>query len=374
MASIVKQENGRYKVRYRTPDGKDRAKRFDRKRDAQTFANTLEADKIRGTFTDPREAATPFSKVADQVMAGKLNLRPATRARDESLIRCHVLPAFGRVAVGRITRPQVQAWVSDLHEGGLAARTVRECYRILSGIMSEAVLSKIIPQSPCQKIALPRADHTERRFLSSDEVERLAGTFERDEALVYSAVYLGCRWEELAGLKREHLEPLRRQVRIVGTIERAGGTYNYVNLTKSEAGRRTLRVPGFLVEILAAHLARAPKSEWVFPAPEGGFLRYDNFRRRVWGPTVAGAGFEGLTFHELRHTATAIMVDQGADLLQVMRRLGHKDIRTTLQLYGHLFPNREDDLNDRLEAVFRAARVSNACPTDVVGLLASEAT
>ena len=50
------------------------------------------------------------------------------------------------------------------------------------------------------------------------------------------------------------------------------------------------------------------------------------------------------------------MIDQSADPLQVQRRLGHNDIRTTLLYYGHLFPNREDDLNDALEKVYREAR------------------
>jgi integrase len=65
------------------------------------------------------------------------------------------------------------------------------------------------------------------------------------------------------------------------------------------------------------------------------------------------------TFHELRHTAAALMIDEGAgaDPLQVMRRMGHSDIRTTYNLYGHLFPDREEELVARLDSRYdRAAR------------------
>ncbi|MDQ3659864.1 MAG: tyrosine-type recombinase/integrase [Actinomycetota bacterium] len=58
---------------------------------------------------------------------------------------------------------------------------------------------------------------------------------------------------------------------------------------------------------------------------------------------------EAFTFHELRHTAASFMIDEGADPLHVMRRMGHSDIRTTYNLYGHLFPDREDELISKLD-------------------------
>jgi integrase len=133
-----------------------------------------------------------------------------------------------------------------------------------------------------------------------------------------------------------------------------------VDETKSSASRRTLKVPDFLIEILARHLETAPESEFVFPARLGGHLRYDNFRLRVWTLAVQRADLTPLTFHELRHTAAAIMIDEGADPLQVQKRLGHKDIRTTYKHYGHLFPNREDQLNEALDRVYRTAKESSS--------------
>jgi len=172
----------------------------------------------------------------------------------------------------------------------------------------------MIAESPCRRVSLPRAERTEKRFLSPKEIERLVAVHPHaHRAMIYTAAYLGPRWEELAGLRREHLNLLRRELSIVGTIERAAGSYRYTGDTKSTASRRTLRLLAFIVVILAAHLERAPDSEWVFPAPEGGFLRWDNFMNRVFKPAVKEAGLEPLTFHELRHTAAAIMIHEGAD-------------------------------------------------------------
>jgi integrase len=351
-----------WRVRYRGPDGKEHSRSFAKRADASNFMHSTEVSKLEGRWADPRLGKTPLRDFSKQWLGARLSIRGATRARDEGMIRNHVLPAFGGVPVARISKLDVQQWITRLSDKGLAPATVRRAYTLLGAMMAEAVDLRMVAESPCRRISLPRSEKVEQRFLLPVEVEHLAEAHPpRYRPLIYSAVYLGARWEELAALRREHLDLLRRKVAIVGTIERvAGGAYRYTGETKSAASRRTLRLPRFLVPMLAQHLERSvtvtEPSEWVFPAPEGGFLRYDNFRRRVWTPSVRRAGLEPLTFHELRHTAAALMIDTGANHLQVQRRLGHSDIRTTLGQYGHLWPNREDDLNDAIEQAFTEAR------------------
>ncbi|CAN5506898.1 hypothetical protein BH20ACT21_BH20ACT21_03820 [soil metagenome] len=76
-------------------------------------------------------------------------------------------------------------------------------------------------------------------------------------------------------------------------------------------------------------------------------------------PAVERAELVPLKFHELRHTAVVFMIVDGADPLQVKRRMGHEDIRTTFDTYGHLFPDREEDLVAALEGRKRRARVQH---------------
>ncbi|CAN5685088.1 hypothetical protein BH20ACT23_BH20ACT23_12700 [soil metagenome] len=178
------------------------------------------------------------------------------------------------------------------------------------------------------------------------------------------SAYLGLRWEEVSALKPRDLE-LNGPIGIVhvrGTLPRSDGRIVYRTYGKTASARRSLKVPEFLRQALKLHLASYSNANWIFPAPNGGFLRGDNFRTRSWIPaTEAGglAGSDSFTFHELRHTAAAFMIDEGADPLQVMRRMGHSDIRTTYNLYGHLFPDREDDLVAKLDGrYFRALRAN----------------
>jgi len=329
---------------------------FARKGDAKATADDQEA-KMRkrradGTDPEPEQEIVRFDAWAEEVMISRLHLRPSSRARDESYLRSHLLPTFGDSLLVTIERKHVQAWVRFLSEDkGLAPRTVRECYRILGGLMRSAVDDKLIAESPCRRVSLPYVEHVERRFLSASEVETFALAMDqRYRGLVYVGAYCGLRWGELAGLKREHLDMEKRRINVVGSLERVGNGFRYVEETKTTSGRRMVPVPPFLVKLLAEHLL-ATLSPFVFPAPRGGHLYYQSWRRRFWNPAVDASGLAPFTPHELRHTAAALMIDQGANPVTVQRRLGHKDIRTTLQAYGHRFPEQDDVLTARLEAL-----------------------
>lgn len=191
-----------------------------------------------------------------------------------------------------------------------------------------------------------------------DQVERLTeGIHPAFRALVYSAVYLGCRWGELVGLKRANLNLLKREVRIVGSLEEVNGGPRYVEETKTSASRRTLSIPPFLTEELSLHFQRAPESAFVFTAAKGALLRRSNFRKRYWKPAVNRAELDSeLRFHDLRHSCASILIASGAHPKEIQARLGHASITTTLDRYGHLFPSLGSQLDESLEVALREAR------------------
>ena len=339
----------------------------------------MTTDKDRWEWRDPKDSRVPFAAVAEAHLSRKLKLRPRTAEKYRSSLRCYLEPVFGRTPIGAITSDDIQDRVSGMVRESLAPETVRGHYWLMAAIMKRAAEVGRIPVSPCRGVDLPAVERVEQRFLNESEVERLAAaTPERHRALVYVAAYLGLRWQEVGGLRREAItmRPNRlATLRVVTTIERSNGHCRAVEYGKSAAARygksaaarRTLKMPEFLREMLAWHLGAFPSEEWVFTAPGNGFLRYDNFRARVWTPAVRAAGFHGLTFHRLRHTAAAFMIDDGADPLQIKRRTGHEDIATTYNLYGHLFEDREDELVAGLDRRKLKADQERTSDGDVVG-------
>jgi integrase len=222
------------------------------------------------------------------------------------------------------------------------------------------VEARLIAQSPCRSIRLPRIPRTEQRFLTAEQIERLADAIADEyQALVYAAAYLGCRWGELVGLKRENLNLLKREVAIIGTMEEVGGELRYHEETKTSSSRRSLTVPLFLAAILARHLESAPITPFLFTGRDGALLRRSNFRRRHFKPALRRAGLESaVRFHDLRHTCAALLIAQSAHPKEIQARLGHASITTTLDLYGHLMPSLGAQLDTALDKARDEARAN----------------
>jgi len=238
---------------------------------------------------------------------------------------------------------------------------VINCFALFRIIMKEAVRRRYITINPCDGIKLPRVEHIERRFLNVDEVETLANAMsDRYRPMVHIGCYLGLRWGEIAGLQLRHVNILKQQLTVAGSLERVGHLSRFAE-PKSKAARRLLPLPSFLAESLEDHLASLG-GDYLFTSREGGLLNYQNWLRRAWHPAVRAAGLWPFTPHEMRHTAAALMIDQGANMLSLQRRMGHTDIHTTLALYGHLFPETDDLLTQRLDdlrGAYVAQRASN---------------
>lgn len=104
------------------------------------------------------------------------------------------------------------------------------------------------------------------------------------------------------------------------------------------------------------------RSGLVFPTPLGEAMRRSNFARRVWAPAVRRAGVDGLRFHDLRHTAVALAIGQGAHPKALQERMGHSSVTVTLDRYGHLYQGLDGQIADALDDVLRSSRgLAAAC-------------
>ncbi len=354
MASVEKR-NGRWRVRYRIPSGAQRSATFDRKIDADRFMAEVETDKARGTFVDLNLGRVTLGEWCDKWTATTVNLRPSTRARDDSYLRTHILPTFGDRSLSSIEHMEIQAWVAEL-SGRRAPATVRKAAQILGKLLRAAVVARIVPNNPYLGVQLPKVDREEMRFLTPGEVAALADEIDvRYRALVLVAAYCGLRIGELAGLKRSRVDLLRGRIDVVETAVEVRGNVHW-GAPKSRAGRRTISLPRPVLDELSDHVVKYAGDELVFPAAHGGVLRTPNWRRRVWVPAIESAGMSPLRPHDLRHTAVALWISNGANVLEVARRAGHTSTAFTLDRYGHLYEDADQALSDRLADTFVAGR------------------
>lgn len=296
-------------------------------------------------------------------------VEPGTHAKNDATWRNHVEPVWGGHPLALIGRPELKAWVSQMHtqacsscrqypglttngylrahkrpsgtrctgggaEPGLGAWTIQAAVSHLSGLLSAAVDDGFLPASPATRLRLPPVAPKPIFFWSKDEAGAILLHLQGSDALAVDLdMHLGLRPGELFGLRRRYVDTSSWLIHVYGVATRSGWR-PYAKTTKSH---RAVPVPPLLRDPLWAHLAQLGPDDLVFQAPEGGAWNDRNFAQRVFGPAVAAAGVPTGTPYDMRHTAASWLVQAGVPLLDVQQLLGHEKYSTTLR-YSHLQP------------------------------------
>jgi integrase len=362
----TQKRNGRWQARYRGPDGKERARHFDRKVDAQRWLDTNGADLARGTWVDPDAGKVTFANYAKTWMTTKADVSARTRINIEGRLNNHAIPHFGNVAMNSIRPSHIRTLVADLTAAGRSPSTVRAVYLTVSQVFAQAVGDDVIGRTPCREITLPKEAHgEEKHFLTPAQVNTLGSAIDdRYRALIYTAAYSGLRAGELAGLEVDSVDVLAGSIFVSGAASEVRGQ---LVLGPTKTGKkRTVAIPRFLAQMIGEHLGRYPSDTFVFTAREGGPIRHRNFYRRHFRPAVETAHERdqsiplGLRFHDLRHTCAALLIADGRHMEEVKDHLGHSSIRVTSDRYGHLFPSARQALAEGLEAVFQKSAAASS--------------
>ena len=368
MASIEKRERAGkpvWRAHYRTPAGRQRNKTFDRKIDAERFLASIESAKNIGSFVDPALSRITLGEWAEIWLAGQAHLKESSRERYAGILREHIVPVWGKLALANISHADVQAWVTQLSARRSAA-TTKKAHRVLSLILDLAVRDGRLSRNVAQKINLPRTVRAEHRYLTIEQVEQLANecgyptTFskhrsyaERDcetyRLVVLFLAYTGVRFGEMAALKVGRLNLSKRRAVIAESVTVVQGK-GFVWSTPKTHKRREVPIPDFLAAQLSPQIEGRATHELVFPSVRSaGPIRATHFRRGHFDAAAKAIGQPALHPHELRHTAASLAIASGADVKVIQQMLGHSSATMTLDTYGHLFENRLDEVGNALD-------------------------
>lgn len=360
MAWARKRASGRWQGQYRL-DGKVHSVEgtFIRGNDAKDAAWREWRNRLDGDWIDPEHSRRPFGEWAETYMASVLHQDPATKDRDASLLKNHLLPRFGEVPLSAIETGDVRIWVASLQ---LAPASVALAYQLLSRILRQAEEDRLILRSPCTKgISLPKGSQTRRadRWLSLHELKMLSEAIEpRFQAPVLVMGIMGLRFGEAAGLTRPYLNMLKGTLEVAHSLQERSGQLKLKD-TKTLASARKLKMPDFLIPVLAEHLRRySNHPDYVFTGRDGAPLR-KTWARRHFAPAAEAAGLSPLRPHHLRHTSVALLIGRGAHAKDVQEWCGHSSFSVTMDVYGHLFPERQEQLATRLNEAWLEALGAN---------------
>lgn len=349
--NIQRRPDGRWRARYRDSSHREHSRHFERKGDAVRWLAAQEVAIARGEWIDPALSKVTVGAWVRSWVELQVQLKPTTRVRYEMAIRRQILPTWESVPLSRVTYSEVSSWVRGL-SSSLAPASVRYAFRVFSLALGAAVKDGRMVRNVAEGVPLPRIVSRPKRFLTHDEVARLAAACEPYGTLIDVLAYAGLRWGELAALRVKRVDLLRRRLEVVEAVTEVNGQVVF-GTTKTHQ-RRSVPIPRFLVDELAAELQGKGPEDLVFTSPLGEVLRNTNFRPRFFDPAAARAGLTGLTPHELRHTAASLAVAAGANVKAVQLMLGHASAAMTLDVYAGLFADDLDAVAERLdEAMIR---------------------
>jgi integrase len=375
----------RYRVRYRKPDRRQAAKRgFRTKRDAERFLVTVESQMLTGDFIDPASSRTTVGELGpDWLDVKRMKLKPSSYKLLVDAWRVYVEPRWGGVELGAISHSDVQKWVTEVSAG--TARTTRKyhprtaaqgsrpksasvvirAYGVLAAVLDVAVRDRRIPRNPARGVDLPRKAKKRHRYLTHEEVDRLArAAGEPHAAVVLVAAYTGLRWGELSALRVRDLDLSRQRLAVNENAVRVG-TDLHVGSPKTHE-LRSVGFPAFLSEPLAAAAAGKPAHALLFGEGETHLQRprASGASRSWFMRALSDAGLPRMTIHDLRHTAASLAIASGANVKAVQRMLGHASAAMTLDVYADLFDEDLDAVSAAMNRARSAALVSKSCPDE----------
>jgi integrase len=361
-------------------NGRSRSKTFDRKIDAERFVAGTTTDMARGDWVDPRSARIRVDELADSWWATTVKLAPTTRRGYWQLLENHVRPYFGTRMQGTIVWSDVELFIAKKLGDGHNPKRVRDMVSIVSAVMKTAVRSGLRRDNPAADHSIPvrRPKIGRAAILTMAEVHRLVDhTRDPYKPAVWMLGLLGLRPAELCGLRVGAVDFPRANVHITETLNVVHGYGDAKRTlvqgpTKSTAGDRVLPMPAWLRDDLAAMLGcrdtadRDPSAPLFLAVKGAGRLEVPVLRDHVIRPALVAAGLpESFRTYDLRHTHASLLIEQGANPLEVAQRMGHTDASITLRVYGHIFEGAQTRLTEKLDALRESTAASAG---DIVGL------
>lgn len=360
MGNVAKRPDGRWRARYRDGDGKEHARHFELKRDAQRWVEGQEEDLRRGEHVDPKVRKTTVQAWASQWLT---NYEGSGRVRSETVrdARTHlkrITAHLGRKRMTAVTPADIRSMIAANREAGLAATTLYQLHLRTGQLFGDAVHDGIIKKSPVSRRTSPGVA-AQRVFVPTED--QIWGFYDELHHNVRPAILLGAfaglRTGEVVALRVEDIDQEQHVIR----VQRQHQEDREV---KTEMSKTPIPISADLLKLL--DLDGLDPSDHVVTGTWGRRISgytFEEFMRNVrdGGRPQDGETDERLPwkrelpedfrFHDFRHYFASLLISEGLDVKSVQNCLRHKSATTTLNVYGHMFPDR----NDAARAAFSRA-------------------
>lgn len=322
--------------------------------------------KLKRGFATKREAQQGEREFLDK-QSGNMNMKlgsfvevyfndKGTRLKERSimtkrtLIETKIIPYFGEKSMNEITAVDIIKWQNMLMNQEYSPTYLRMIQNQLTALFNHAERFYDLRDNPCKKVdKMGRSNAKELNFWTKDEYEVFLKTFtEGDEMyrLIFQMLFwLGCRIGEALALNSSDIDLEKATISVTKTYYRRNKT-DYITSPKTESSNRKITIPKFLQGEIKEYLDRqyelAPEDR-IFPIT-------DRAVQKKMKQKTEETKLNPIRVHDLRHSHIALLIEKGLQPLVIAQRVGHDSVNTTMNIYGHLYPNKQKEVADLLNA------------------------
>lgn len=326
----------------------------------------------------------------------KVECRPNTYTAYEGVIRIHLIPYIGKYRLSSMAPDILQEHLNKLYAKGLSKNYLKDICGVLSGALRYAVHPLgYIKENPMQFVRLPRCTHeksdTNRHVITKEQFGEILQRFPQGTQyyiLFMICYYTGLRIAECTGLTWSRID-LKENTITVDRILTKNNKIWYLSEPKTQSSNRTIKIGNALSNTLRIHrkwqlenrirygeyyknyYIKSDRSIYGLDSnvkyqsvddnlefvctQENGTLVNPDLSRYASRIVNYDLGIQ-FNFHSLRHTHATILIENGANIKDVQKRLGHAQLRTTMDTYVH----DTDEMQNQSVDIFEKAVVSTS--------------
>jgi integrase len=328
-------------------------------------------DKLKGSIRD-NSFVEPSKVALVEWLDTWLNVTIKSFVKDttfsiyESLIKNHIAVQLGAIKLSQLKAAHIQKFYNDKHtggrldgkEGGLSAKTIRHMHQILSSALTQAIAEKMIPSNVTEAVKPPRISFKEIPILNGEQVKKFIDVikhhphYKRYFAAYLTELYTGCRRGEILGLRHSDWSEKDCSIRLVQQLVVVKNKPVISDLKTDSSQNRVIMVPPELIDVLKTHreaeklkfkqlgyndieIQQMASKGLVFTNELGKCIHPRNFSRAFKG-ALKVAQLPMVSWHSMRHAFATLSLQNGIDIKTLQSDLGHSQISTTLDRYGHI--------------------------------------
>jgi integrase len=283
----------------------------------------------------------------------KTRLKPTTWENKNYLISTKLLPVFGDTPINEITPIMIRNWQNllmqpDQNNGdGYSKTYLKTINNQLSAILNYAVRYYNLANNPAAITgSMGKGQADTMLFWTEEEYKTFIKAINKPTPYCMFNIlfYTGIREGELLALSLSDFDFQAQVLHITKNYAVVKGK-EYIFEPKTPKSKRDITLPAFLCKIVqdyASRLVDYSPDERLFPFTKS----YVNYQMQRG---CKASGVKKIRVHDLRHSHASLLIKMGYPILLVKERMGHEKIQTTLQLYGHLYPDVHGNVADQLD-------------------------